>query len=225
MTDSSMESENSFGTLSTKETETEKVTYDHDGIEISYERSFCRSDETTCPEEHQSDSYSYGQKDSGGPGSGSVTYFQETGRVVDLFEYLNIISLIMIILVIVLAPVSLFTSLDPKIPAVIALMAFILALLAPVLMAAALPNAIEKDVKTMDAKEDYCPNDPSPCTQFAGSTTYTDPPEGTMASDGFQGRMTWGPDFTWAMSIVAMVLMCISMILLLRSPRVVPKPG
>jgi len=83
------------------------------------------------------------------------------------------------------------------------IIALLLALLTPVLFAAALPGAISSDISTTYRP----PNTSGPWSSFIGSSSYTNPLVGPVS-------LNWGPAIGWYLAFVAFVILLIGVILL-----------
>jgi hypothetical protein len=94
----------------------------------------------------------------------------------------------------------------------LAAVALILAIVAPVLFAVALPGAISSDISSTYRP----PNTSGPWSSFIGSSSFTSPTIGTVNFD-------WGPAIGWYLSIVAFVLLLVGVILLARYRREPPQ--
>ena len=83
------------------------------------------------------------------------------------------------------------------------IIALLLAIITPVLFAAALPGAISSDISTTYRP----PNTSGPWSSFIGSSSYTSPVVGSVSLD-------WGPGVGWYLAIVAFVILLVGVILL-----------
>jgi len=92
--------------------------------------------------------------------------------------------------------------------------ALLLAIITPVLFAAALPGAVSSDISSTYRP----PNTSGPWSSFIGSSSYTNPLVGTVSLD-------WGPAIGWYLSIVAFVVLLIGVILLFLYRKEPPQPA
>jgi len=203
-----------------KSDSTNEITLDYTEINVDSSSSSCyeKDNPDSCDSNSHSQSIDYGDSPYG------FKLFEEVGKVFETFMYLNILSLILLIVVIVLAPISRFVPmLSPKIPALLALLAMIMCLLAPIYMFAALPPAYTKDMKEIGdvSGSDYtCPSDPDPCNIFLGSnSTSSAPDDDEHDYNYFKAENKWGPEYPWALPLIAMIMVLGAMIMLFRSPR------
>lgn len=89
---------------------------------------------------------------------------------------------------------------------IMGIIALILALITPVLFAAALPSAISGDIGSA-----YRPTSSGPWSSFSGSTSAT--------LGGVPYSFTWGPTTGWYLSFAAFVILLIGVIFLLLSRK------
>lgn len=83
------------------------------------------------------------------------------------------------------------------------IIALLLAIIAPVLFAAALPGAVSSDISSAYRP----PNTSGPWSSFIGSSSYTNPLIGPVS-------LNWGPAIGWYLAIVAFVFLLIGVVLL-----------
>lgn len=83
------------------------------------------------------------------------------------------------------------------------IIALLLAIVAPVLFAAALPGAVSSDISTTYRP----PNTSGPWSSFTGSSSYTNPLVGVVS-------FNWGPGVGWYLSIGAFVILLVGVVLL-----------
>jgi len=90
----------------------------------------------------------------------------------------------------------------------------LLAMIAPVLFAAALPGAISSDISSTYRP----PNTSGPWSSFIGSSSYTNPLVGPVS-------LNWGPAIGWYLAFVAFVIVLVGVVLLFLGRKELPAPA
>jgi len=133
--------------------------------------------------------------------------YNNTGNIAETGFFLLIGGFVLGIIAAILGLASRGNSRRATPAMALAIIALILALVAPVLFAVALPGAINKDL--------HSPSGSGPWGSFIGTGS-------TPIGGGITLSTSWGPAIGWYLSIVAFVLFLVGVILLARARKEPP---
>jgi len=136
--------------------------------------------------------------------------YNNTGNIAETGFFLLIVGIIFGVIAAALAFMARGTTRRVRPAMIFAIIALILALIAPILFAAALPGAISSDTPTAAR-----PTSSGPWSSFIGSTSFTAPVIGTV-------NLNWGPTTGWYISFVAFVLFLVGLIFLFMARKEKP---